>query len=190
MGGDEKKEVALHSAQRSPTPEAPDALELLFQEHHERVFRAAYRVTGNASDAEDVLQTVFLRLARREGDLRIGDTSAGYFHRAAVNAGLDLLRARRRSRTVDLENVEGENDTPSKELPGQGRLELRDALRAALAGLSPKAAEIFTLRYVEGYGNHEIARMMGASRTTVAVVLHRARHRLRKELSPAEGAVS
>jgi len=190
MGGDETKEVALHSAQRSAAPEAPEALEMLFQEHHERVFRAAYRVTGNASDAEDVLQTVFLRLARREGDLGIGETSAGYFHRAAVNAGLDLLRARRRSRTVDLESVEGADGARSSELPGQGRLELRDSLRAALAGLSPKAAEIFTLRYVEGYGNNEIARMIGATRTTVAVVLHRARHRLRKELSPVKGAAS
>ena len=97
MDGDENKEDALHSAQPTLPAEAPKPLERMFQEHHERVFRAAYRVTGNASDAEDVLQTIFLRLARREGDLGIDEASAGYFHRAAVNAALDLLRSRRRS---------------------------------------------------------------------------------------------
>lgn len=183
-------EDALQSAQPQPAPPVPPALEGMFREHHDRVFRTAYRVTGNASDAEDVLQTIFVRLARREGDLGIGQTSASYFHRAAVNAALDLLRSRRRSRTVDLESLDVESDAPCEGLPGQGRLELRDALRSALGRLSPKAAEMFTLRYVEGYGNHEIARMTGSSRTTVAVILHRARHRLQKELSPVQGAAS
>ena len=70
----------------------------LYERHYEAVFRAALRVTGNPADAEDVLQTVFLRvLARSEGLSRSTDDAAAerpsaYFRRAAVNAAVDLLR--------------------------------------------------------------------------------------------------
>src|SRR5215813_6492041 len=49
----------------NPTPVSMRDLESLFRQHHDRVFRAAYRITGSVMDAEDVLQTVFLRLSRR-----------------------------------------------------------------------------------------------------------------------------
>ena len=67
--------------------------------------------------------------------------------------------------------------------------ELRDEVRKALGGLSPRAAEIFVLRYFEGYDNHEIARLQGSSRATVAVILHRARRRVREAIGPYVGAV-
>ena len=54
-----------------------------------------------------------------------------------------------------------------------------------MSRLSPRQAEIFTLRYLEGLGNLEIAKMLGASQTSIAVLLHRARHRLQKELGTA-----
>src|SRR6185436_17473316 len=66
----------------------------LYERHYEAVFRAALRVTGNPADAEDVLQTVFVRvLARGEG---VEDVAlpAAYFHRAAVNAAVDVVRRR------------------------------------------------------------------------------------------------
>src|SRR3954453_20362756 len=73
------------------------SLERVFVEHKERVFRAAYRVTGSVSDSEDVVQSVFLKLARREFS-DIGDdiqNIGGYLHRAAVNSALDMIRMRR-----------------------------------------------------------------------------------------------
>ena len=68
-------------------------LERIFGEHHGLVFRAAYRITGNASDAEDVLQTVFLRLLKREPEAEPVGHMASFLHRAAVNAALDLMRS-------------------------------------------------------------------------------------------------
>ena len=65
--------------------------EALFREHHGAVYRAAYRITGNAMDAEDVLQTVFTRLLRRERQRPFRERGS-YLHRAAVNAALDLMR--------------------------------------------------------------------------------------------------
>jgi RNA polymerase sigma-70 factor (ECF subfamily) len=168
-------------------PPPPAALEVIFEQHHNAVFRAAYRITGNAMDAEDVLQTVFVRLLRRshgEHGLDLSQSAGSYLHRAAVNAALDLLRSRRRSRAVGLGDVEAElidDGLPGPELRSSSR-ELGRRLRAALARLSPRQAEIFALRYLEGLGNLEIARQLGSSQTAIAVILHRARHRLQWEL--------
>ncbi len=69
-------------------------LDEVFRAHYSRVLKAAYRVTGSMSDAEDVLQTVFLRLARRDLATEGVANLESYMYRAAVNAALDLLRAR------------------------------------------------------------------------------------------------
>jgi len=199
MDGDERKEEAVQAAAESslapPRGAAQGTLEALFKEHSGAVYRAAYRLTGDAMDAEDVVQTVFARLLRRRAEENEIDLSSGagsYLHRAAVNAALDLLRRRKRRPSVTLEEVEPLLVDEAAGDPEQSResRELAARLRAALSRLSPKAAEIFTLRYFEGVGNLEIARQMGASQTSIAVILHRARHRLQKELAPRQGGLS
>ena len=69
------------------------------------MFRAAYRVTGNAGDAEDVLQTVFMRLLRRHSDAEAVGNMEAYLRRAAVNAALDLIRSRQAAPHVSLEDL-------------------------------------------------------------------------------------
>jgi RNA polymerase sigma-70 factor (ECF subfamily) len=160
-------------------------LETLFNQHHDRVFRAAYRVMGSAADAEDVLQTVFLRLARGAEPV-MPENPESYFARAAVNASLDLLRARKRSKAVAIEDLE--NDGAVLELVSRNPeashedRELRNLIREAVAKLGPTAGEMFALRYFEGYDNGEIASLMKTSAMVVGVTLHRARVRLRKEI--------
>jgi RNA polymerase sigma-70 factor (ECF subfamily) len=156
----------------------PLALERVFADHREMVFRAAYRITGNASDAEDVLQVVFLRLLRQETAPEITYLRA-YLHRAAVNAALDLLRLRKDALSVSLEEDAGGVEVPAA--GGQEASELRDWLRQALARMNPRWAEMFVLRFVEGYSNSEIARMMDTSAAVVAVLLHRTRAQLKKD---------
>ncbi len=183
MGENGSREVTVQSALLRRT--APSALQeqvtALFDQHRARVFRAAYRVTGSEADAEDVLQTVFLRLLKQE-DAVIEEQQAGsYLHRAAVNAAVDVLRRRRMAKDEPL--GERQDHLPDPAPDPAAALDAKAAgrrLRAALAELSPRAAEIFVLRYFEGYRNREIARMLGASWSTVAVTLHRARARLRK----------
>ena len=176
------------------TSSADPAIEALFQEHGSRVFRAAYRVTGSASDAEDVVQTVFLRLLKRPGGVELGDTAGSYLHRAAVNASLDLLRGRRRSRAVPLDDQSPER--PELQDSGEGpevrveSREVRSRFREALTRLNPRAAEVFVLRYVEGYGNTEIAEILETSRSSIGVTLHRSRARLKDELGALLGAES
>ncbi len=165
-------------------------LDTLFREHHERVFNAAFRVTGNAADAEDVLQTVFMRVLRRGATpdqptpLTAVDASAAYLCRAAINASLDLLRDGSRRRGTGQESAELLRDeaAPSADL-GVHRSQLRDRLRSALATLSPRAAEMFALRYFEDFTNVAIAEMLGTSASVVAVTLHRARAELQELLA-------
>lgn len=181
------------SAHRPPGPaSATGALEELFEQHHERVFRAAYRVTGNPDDAEDVLQTVFVRLLRRGDDLELwADTAGSYLHRAAVNAAVDLLRRRGRSGAVALDTVGDALSDPAQPGPERRRRgrEMADDLRRALARLTPDTAEIFALRYLEGYANKEIAQLLDKSQTAIAVTLHRVRARLQEELADHRGGM-
>ena len=173
----------------TPTPEGGFGLEKLFVEHQSRVFKAAYRITGRAEDAEDVLQTVFMRLARRDEASLPQENLSSYLYRSAVNAAFDILRARQRADSVELESVEGslsEDESRGPERAHQGS-ETRERLRRALSRLNEKHAEVFMLRYLEGYANNEIAKMLGLSRITVAVVLHRVRQRLKKDLRQHKG---
>lgn len=178
---------ARHNSTSGDAAENQSPLEILFRQHSDRVFRAAHRVTGSAADAEDVLQTVFLRLARGAESPNALENPEGYFARAAINASLDLLRSRKRSKAVSFDDVEtgaalstfasGKNPQARHE-----DRELRNLIRAAVSRLGATAAQMFTLRYFEGYDNGEIARIMSTSALVVGVTLHRARARLRKEI--------
>ena len=185
MGDDRSKEKNLHAnSQMRSAPDTGSTHEVaqLFAEHHERVFRVARKITGDAADAEDVMQTVFLRIMRREEEPLRAEDAASYLHRAATNASLDLLRRRKAARSEPIADVERFRDSgPSPSTQHEGT-EIREKVRAALAALNPRAAEIFVLRYFDGYGNREIARMLNTSWSTVAVTLHRTRAKLQKDL--------
>ncbi len=162
----------------SAVSKEPTSLEALFREHHDRVFRTAHRVTGSAADAEDVLQTVFLRVARGQESIGFAENPQAYFARAAINASLDLLRGRKRTRAVSLDTVENRASmVASKENPETRHedRELRELIREAVSKLGHTAAH-------EGYSNGEIAAVMKTSALVVGVTLHRARARLRKEI--------
>lgn len=160
-----------------------EELATLFRNHHKSVFRIAYRITGSPSDAEDVLQTIFLRIAPKRRDL--SPNPEGYLHRAAVNASLDLVRRRMRANLVALDAVDFEQNSNFSAASPETDLadaELRRLIRHAVAKLEGRAAEAFALRYFEGYDNQRIAQILGTSQMVVAVTLHRARTRLRKEI--------
>lgn len=190
MGSDGVKEndvppVAASTARLRavPAPQGAGELERLFRDHHEQVFRAAYRITGSATDAEDVLQTVFLRLASNAETLSGAHSPAAYLHRAAVNGALDLVR--RRARLVSFDAMEPARELKSTDSSPEEEhddRELRALLRHAVAKLGERAATVFALRYFEGYDNNRIAELLGTSPTVVAVTLHRARTRLRREI--------
>jgi len=170
-----------------PIPDTGDSLSRLFVEHHRRVLMAAYRITGNMADAEDVAQTVFLRLGASDGLPPVGNAGS-YLYRAAINGALDLLRRRKAAATEPLEAAAAvatkerrgspESEFSSKELAG--------LLRRAISELPSRAAEMFTLRYVEDLGNREIAALLGTSQAVVAVTLYQSRSKLKRRLKELE----
>ena len=169
-----------------PAVEMQQSLSDLFALHHRRVLMASYRITGSMADAEDVTQSVFLRLATSR---EFAVTNAGsYLYRAAINGALDLLRRRTAAANEPLDSAaaiasQGRGSRPEAEAASG---ELVQWLRTALGDLSPRAAEMFTLRYVEELDNREIASLMNASQAVVAVTLHQARAKLKKRLAEME----
>ena len=147
----------------------------LYERHYEAVFRAALRVTGNPADAEDVLQTVFLRVLARGGDVEGVVLPAAYFRRAAVNAAVDVLRRREL-------HAESAYDDLASHAAVQPPLLLKERLRRALVTLDSEDASLFLLRHVEGLSNEELAAMFRIERNNVAVRLHRIRRRLQTEM--------
>jgi RNA polymerase sigma-70 factor, ECF subfamily len=175
----------LLSVLEEPAIAIPEELEQAFRAHHGLVFRTAYRITGNAGDAEDALQTVFLRLLCRDRSADTLKNTESYLRRAAINAALDVIRSRQADQTVPLPE-ESSGLVPAA--PGQADVSgLRQALSRAMARLKPRQAEIFALRFLEGFSNREIAQSLGISQVLVAVVVHRTRQQLRKELHPYLG---
>jgi RNA polymerase sigma factor (sigma-70 family) len=163
--------------------QAASGLEDLFRAHHSFVLKAAYRITGSLADAEDVAQSVFLRLARGTIDHTRISNLQSYLHRSAVNAALDLIRSRGHRETVPVETADELHANPGLSPErSHSSSEMKQLLRRELAHLNPRAAEMFALRYVEGLDNPEIAQMMKTSQAVVAVTLHRARTRLKKSL--------
>lgn len=163
--------------------QAVTQLEELFRAHQVCVLKAAYRVTGSMADAEDVSQSVFLRLARGAFDPGRISNMESYLRRSAVNAALDLIRSRGDREIVPIETAdEQQSNSGVSSERAVSSLEIKNWLRRQLATLNPRAAEMFALRYLEGMNNPEIARAMNTSQAVVAVTLHRTRARLKKGL--------
>ena len=147
----------------------------LYERHYAAVFYTALRITGNPADAEDVLQTVFLRVLNRAANVESAHTPEAYFRRAAVNGALDLLRRRVSHREEQLEQAQS---LSSKE----DSVFLKEQLRRALAAIDPADAALFLLRYVEGLTNGELAEMFDQEKNSIAVRLHRIRQSLQVEM--------
>jgi RNA polymerase sigma-70 factor (ECF subfamily) len=171
-----------------PMPEIetakPPEFEGIFKEYSRFVYRTAYAVTGRHEDAEDVLQTIFLRLAKQQIAPDVLENPKPYLYRAAVNVSLNVVRSRRR--TANLQDA-ARHERPGTSSDSTFDEELCVRLREAIGELKPEAAEILLLRYTHNHSDAEIARMLGVSRGTIALKLFRLRARLKKLLRAAMG---
>ena len=165
--------LAIH---RVPVPVTrPPGFDELYQQYAETVYRTARRITGNPADAEDVLQTVFLRLLN-QGDVRLDLQSAeAYLRRAASNVSIDILRRRTAHAETSLDGMISQPAHQTTPL-------LKERLRRAIAGLSAEDAELFLLRNVEGLSTLELAQQFGIERGTVGSRLFRIRQALQKAI--------
>ena len=159
--------------------EAQD-FEQIYREHALLVYRTAWGVLGNPEDAEDVVQAIFLKLLRHQCPPTFRKDPRAYLYKAAVNASLDVLRARRR-RSIAVGDVERLEIVAPDSRAGVDE-EMHRRLYEASAQLSADATETILLRYMQNKSVAEIATRLGVSRTVVAVRLFRTRTQLRKLL--------
>ena len=126
-------------------PEFTPELEELFRQHSQFIYRTAFIVTRRAEDAEDVLQTIFLRLMRRSVPPTFHKNPRRYFYVAAVNVSLNTIRFRRRHELIeDVRSFDRPQDSTGTD-PGAAAIQ---ELHRAISTLSPRTVEILILRYV------------------------------------------
>ncbi|MBP6750293.1 MAG: sigma-70 family RNA polymerase sigma factor [Xanthomonadaceae bacterium] len=158
----------------------PDAPEALAHQYGPLVFKAAYRVLGDAALAEDVQQDVFLRLL--EAPPREVNSWPAYLSASAARGAIDVLRRQRRWwRVLPLWTAQEPTAAPSAEhenIASERGRQLRDAL----AALPRREAQCFGLRYLQGLDIGDIAQALAMSENNVNVTLHRARRRLEARL--------
>jgi len=153
-----------------------DALRLLFLLYADNIFGYVLSIVHDEHDAEDLTSEVFARLPRALGLYRPGATPfAAWLLRVARNAALDHLR---RERSVPSPHVH-----PAGEPPGPHELERLAGLRSALAALPADQRQVVLLRLVAGLSPHEVADKLDRSVDAVHALQHRARRRLRRDLT-------
>ena len=164
-------------------PWVPPTWDEVVRAHSARVFRLAYRLTGNRHDAEDLTQDVFVRVFRSLADYQPG-TFEGWLHRITTNLFLDNVRRKQRIRfdalPDDAERVAGDSPSPATEI--DDRLFDPDVQRA-LDALAPEFRAAVVLCDIEGLSYEEIAATLGIKLGTVRSRIHRGRAQLRAALA-------
>jgi len=160
--------------------------EQIVNEQSDRVFRLAYRLTGNIHDAEDLTQDVFVKVFRALANFEPRNVE-GWLHRITTNEFLDQVRRKQRIKMVALPETNDRRlaDNAHERRPERAfeHRNLGDDVQEALARLSPQMRAAVVLRDMEGLSYEEIAATLNISSGTVRSRIHRARAALRKELA-------
>ncbi|HXB56668.1 MAG TPA: sigma-70 family RNA polymerase sigma factor [Vicinamibacteria bacterium] len=166
-----------------------EAFRPLVDKYSRSIFNLAYRMTGNAADAEDMAQEAFLQAFARLGDFRVGSRFHPWLYTIALNLCRSHLRRRSlprwlaspREREEEGREPELSERSPDPEQAFLAR-EAEEGLQTAVASLPVKYREVFVLRQSQELSYEEIAALLGLPLGTVEVRLFRARRLLLKSL--------
>jgi RNA polymerase sigma-70 factor, ECF subfamily len=166
--------VTVEDIQSLTSTGPTERLARLFDEHHERLFRLARRLSSDREEARDLVQETFLRAARRPAAVPDGSQpEEAWLVRTLVNLCRDRYR-RLGVRSRERERLVQEAETPHPEEAAVARA----AVRAALARVSPRRRAVIVLHELEGTPVREVARLLGVSEVTVRWHLLAARREL------------
>jgi RNA polymerase sigma-70 factor, ECF subfamily len=146
----------------------------IVREHGPMVFGTAWRILGHVADTEDVVQEVFFQAYRLRAVQEVRHW-AGFLRQLASCRALDRLRQRKPLVSLNGMHVPQSRNGPEETAIGR---ELVERLRQAVAGLPPREAEVFCLRYFEDCSYQEIAETLNVNPGAVAAALHKARTKL------------
>lgn len=177
-------------AQRMDRELMDQEFDRLVERHYQHAYNLAYRLTGNAADAEDLVQEAFLRAYRFFDRYDPTMPFINWFNQILTNLFIDEHRRRKRLPTLSLEerfeNEEGEEseqldiaDTSPSPLEIAEANQYLDAIEEGLSRLSPEFRAAVVLADVMGHSYEEIAEMMNTSIGTVRSRIHRGRKQLR-----------
>jgi RNA polymerase sigma-70 factor, ECF subfamily len=173
-----------------------EAFRLLVERHSRSLFRLGFRMTGNESDAEDVVQETFLRAYRQLGSFDGRASFGTWLYRIAANCALDLMRARQRRGEKHFESgpadgmVEAKDplaslassDPPPDRLAMSGQV--RERMAEAMNELSAAERTAFVLRHFEGMCIEDVGRALGCQTGAAKHSVFRAVQKLRRALEP------
>jgi RNA polymerase sigma-70 factor (ECF subfamily) len=166
-----------------------EAFRSLMEKHGRAVYKLAFRMTGNAHDAEDVVQETFFRAYRKLDEFEARSQFGSWVHRIAANCAYDVLRARarRQARFDSIDAAEegvrefaGSDPAPDRLVAGG---EVRARLQAAMARLSTLERSAFTLRHLEGMSIAEIAQALDLEGESAKQSIFRAVRKVRAALA-------
>jgi RNA polymerase sigma factor (sigma-70 family) len=183
--GGSRAPAARRGGSRAPEAEwTPPTWDEVVREHSGRVYRLAFRLTGNRHDAEDLTQEVFVRVFRSLSRYTPG-TFEGWLHRITTNLFLDMARRRQRIRFEGLgedaaDRLRGREPSPERAFEERS---LDADVQAALDALVPEYRAAVVLCDIEGLSYEEIAATLGVKLGTVRSRIHRGRAQLRAALA-------
>jgi RNA polymerase sigma-70 factor (ECF subfamily) len=199
--GEELSGVMTQSTSQPQSPFQPDdaladliqkgiggderALEAIYHRFKSLLFSLAYRYTGNAAAAEDVLQDVFLKAFTHLHEVDNAVTFPGWLHRIAINTSLSYIRSRKAEMrgAVPLSEIEGVLAAPAAD--ERGGL-LKKPLEEAIQTLPHRLKSVFLMHDVQGFKHEEIAGILGCTVGTSKSHLFKARLKLRDRLTKAK----
>jgi RNA polymerase sigma factor (sigma-70 family) len=185
--GEPEEAVEPESAQPQESQWELPSWEEIVRTHSSRVYRLAYRLTGNQHDAEDLTQEVFVRVFRSLSSYTPG-TFEGWLHRITTNLFLDGARRKQRIRFEGLGDEVAQRLQGSELTPAQAWDERHfdGDIQAALRALPPDYRAAVVLCDIEGFSYEEIAATLGVKLGTVRSRIHRGRAQLRAALAHRE----
>ncbi len=165
-----------------------DAFRVLVERHSARLFRLAFRLTGNEQDAEDVVQEAFLRAYRQLHRFEDRASVGTWLHRICANCAIDVIRSRPRAARAELLDPPVAEDLPAGRGSDPEHLaansEVQRRIAGALDGLTANERTAFVLRHFEGDSLEEIGRALGLRTSATKHSIFRAVQKMRRALEP------
>ena len=170
----------------------PGAFEALYRQHASRLYNLAYRMVGNAADAEDLLQEIFLLAHRKLGSFKGQSALGTWLYRLATNLCLDHLRSKAARTAQATSSIDEESPSGRRYEPAAPAVQpaISVDLERAIARLPEGCRAAFVLHDVEGLEHREVAEVLGIAEGTSKSQVHKARQRLREWLHGRDRAAA
>ena len=151
-----------------------------FLPHHRLLYRVAYQLTGNAQDAEDLLQDLYLKLWQKRDDLPDETINDAYLATMMRNLFVDQRRLKHVDASAELKNEDGPPDERSLDRQIDARDEVRQ-MEGLINELSERDAKIIQMHLVEDCSYEEIERDTGLSQGNIRIIVMRTKKKLKQQ---------